>query len=127
MPNMYACMYDLFSLFEWYWILCIVCPSCANQTLDSILDMGTVSNCAHPDVWRDDHTINSRVGFPSEHDGGDIWRGEKAFIYSCYALLMDNFGVYDMLCLFGGYFPIGQLDGLSIMPFVRYFVGVYLI
>lgn len=57
----------------------------------------------------------------------EIYGGlKRAFIYSCYALPMDNSSAYDMLCLFGGCFPIGQLDGLSFMPFVRYFVGMCL-
>lgn len=108
--------------------LCITCASPTPQTLGGVQEKGTIENGAYPYMWRDDHTVNSQAGLPSEHDGREIWRVRGLLcIYVCYILPMDNYDTYIMLCMFEGCFPIDQLGSLMFMPIVRYYVGVSLI
>lgn len=51
-------------------------------------------------------------------------RSEMAFIYGCYALAMNNFIAYNMFCLLGECYLIGQFGGISLVPFVRYSIRV---
>lgn len=121
----YVCMHNLFSWFEWCWVLCIACAIPKPWAVYLIwISFKTVH------IWMCGEMIIGLILELASHLSmiEEIYGGlEKAFIYGCYVLPMDNFGTYVMLWLFRGCFPISQSDSHSLLPSVRYSIEVCLI